>query len=113
MNAIAEQRWTSEVLLIRQWLQACLPLHAYLSLPVQSEVPGSDFAKFVQVLALETKNVLVASHEEPKQGLYMATVQPLERWAPISQDPALVRRGGGMLRVRKPLPHRHFGYLWR
>ena len=80
---------------MRQWYNESLSTGAFLSLPVQAE-EGEPFVKFVQILALETKDILVLTHQQPEQGLYMATIQGLEQWRPPSSNPD---EQGGMAEV--------------
>jgi hypothetical protein len=78
-------RNSTESKLLRQFLNASLDLHSYVSIPMETE-EGPPTTFFFQVLALETRNVFVETHEHSEDELFNITVQPLERWAPLSKQ---------------------------
>ena len=72
--------------LMRQRLSACLQPFSMVSVPaVDSE--GRTMPKFLQVLALESKPILVKTlNVEEERGLYNISAQPYERWCPVADE---------------------------
>lgn len=78
-----------DVLLMRQYLQSSLKLRSYISIPVEVGGGGTE-ARFFQLLSKEGRAIHVSTFEdegEPQQFLYRISVQPLEVWRSICEEP--------------------------
>lgn len=85
---LLQRRNSDDVRLIRQYFSACLEPGMCVSFPVVFE-EGGEADQMFQVLALESRMVLVATYkgndDDQDVGLFKVTVQPLERWNPASE----------------------------
>lgn len=81
----SHQRYSEGVRLMREFLAAALKPNDFFSFPVPGE-ESSNVDHFVQVLAMESRPVLVSTFEsegaESNLALYVLTVQMYERWRP-------------------------------
>jgi len=79
---IARLRSDRDVQLMRQWLASCLQASHYYSVKISDDSDAQPSLFVFQLLALETKPILVRTHEEPEEtGLFQVSVQPLELWS--------------------------------
>ena len=77
------------VKLMREWLQACLQVHQYVTVRIQSDEEGApDTLQPMQILAVEPKPVFVRTYEDKMAPpvefnlLMKVTVQKLQVWEP-------------------------------
>ena len=71
-----------DVQLMRQWLASCLQVSHYYSIRTSDDNDAQPSLFVFQLLALETKPILVRTHEEPEEkGLFQVSLQPLEIWS--------------------------------
>jgi hypothetical protein len=70
------------VKLLRHFFSKSLQAYAYITIPVAADDGVSMFQQPFQVLALETKNVLVPTFEDARkeEHLFQLTIQPLQIW---------------------------------
>lgn len=77
-----------DVRLMRQFLSCVLKPNMIISLPIAAE-DGGVFDQFFQVLALETRRVLIKTFRTLEDGdedtLFNISTQPLERWRPTDE----------------------------
>lgn len=82
----------SDAKLMRQWLAAALRPYDYISFPA-GDVGGEQELMFVQVLAVNPKNVVAKAFDpqarEAEQFLFNIDVQVVEAWAPKFADPTI------------------------
>ena len=85
----AARRHSEEVRLMKEFLSASFKVNEYYSIPVPGEEEGGIADLFFQVLAMESRPVIISTFtteadEERGMGLYTLIVQVCERWRPQS-----------------------------
>jgi hypothetical protein len=80
---IHQKREDDVTRLMRGYFSSALEVSSYISVPVLSDDGTNSFPQAMQVLSLETRNIVTPTWEDyaKEPGLFRCTVQPLERWS--------------------------------